>query len=134
MMTTHKVQKSRPHFKILCNDYFTYDRDREDLPTAVPVLRNEASPEKRLLENIQHILTVCTVYPDIRERIFHEILSLKLGNNFNSVQCDCSRLTQFVLDPLSLKPKEKISLSDLNLVAFSNFQEIMPSVHSRRIK
>ena len=140
MTTTHEVQKSRPHIKMLCKDYFTYER-KADQSGGSPHCRScadsfTATPEKRPSENIQHILTVCTAYSDIRERILHEYayLCLKSGYNFNTVLCDSARLTQFVLDPTSLNLKVRISNSDPNIAAFFKLsRDFCHSAHTRRM-
>jgi hypothetical protein len=57
-------------------------------------------------ENIQHIITQCIAYSDIREKILQEFKHLceqsKLKPNFDNIQKGESTLCQFILDPTSL--------------------------------
>ena len=139
MMTTHDVQKSRPHIKMLCKDYLTYEK-RSDQSGGSAHCRScvDSNPTtKRNVENIPHILAVCSAYSDIRERIMHEYANLcnTSGFDFNSVLSDSDKITQFVLDPTSLNLKLRISASDPHLATFFKLsRDYCYSVHNRRMK
>ena len=67
-------------------------------------------------ENLQHILTSCSSYSDIRVRMFKEYEDLckeaKTKISFNSIVSDNSILCQFLLDPASFNLANRIHLSD----------------------
>ena len=84
MMTTREVEKSRPHIKMLCKDYYTYQR-RSDQSGGSPHCRacsDQYTADKRPVESIPHILTVCTAYSDIRERILMHKYALIVNLTF----------------------------------------------------
>lgn len=91
----------------------------------------------RNVENLPHILAVCSAYSDIRERIMHEYANLcnTSGFDFNSVLSDSEQITQFVLDPTSLNLKLRISASDPHLATFFKLsRDYCYSVHNRRME
>ena len=69
IITTQDVKKCRIHLKMLAGDYFTYE---------VKANQSGGSPHCRCCpypspaENLEHILTSCVVYSDIRIRIKSE--------------------------------------------------------------
>ena len=90
-------------------------------------------------ENLQHILTNCSQYSDIRNRIIEEYK--KIGENFSSefpfdeILSKNETLCQFILDPASLNLKYRISMSDPILDdLFKVSCEFCHAVNSRRMK
>ena len=74
-------------------------------------------------ENIQHIITQCVAYSDIRERILQEFKHLcersKSKPNFDNIQKDESTLLcQFILDPTSLNLESRICPNDPKIYGF----------------
>ena len=69
IITTQEVQKSRIHIKMLAGDYFTYEI-KSDQSGGSPHCRCFPTPSP--VENLQHILTTCSAYSDIRTRIVQE--------------------------------------------------------------
>ena len=113
IITTQEVQKSRIHIKMLAGDYFTYEV-KSDQSGGSPHCR--CCPTPSPVENLQHILTTCSAYLDIRTRIVKEYellcsqtktnVSFQEIYNFNSTFC------QFVLDPSSFNLKDRVHLND----------------------
>ena len=140
MMTTREVQKSRPHIKMLCQDYYTYQR-RSDQSGGSPHCRAcsdqyTADSDKKPAETISHILTVCSAYSDIRERILTEYAQVCITSDFdfNTILRNSEALTQFILDPSSLNLTQRISYSDPNLAYFFKIsRDICFSIHTRRM-
>jgi hypothetical protein len=73
-IATQEVQKSRIHLKMLAGDYLTYE---------VKSNQSGGSPHCRccslsspVTESLEHILTVCDLYSDIREIINSEFSNL----------------------------------------------------------
>ena len=122
MMTTREVEKSRPHIKMMCKDYYTYQR-RSDQSGGSPHCRacsDQYTADRRPVESIPHILTVCTAYSDIRERILTEYAQICITSefDFNYILTNSDNLIQFILDPSSLNLEYRISYSDPNLATY----------------
>ena len=124
---------------MLCKDYLTYEK-RSDQSGGSAHCRScvDKNPTaKRYVENIPHILAVCSAYSDIRERIMQEYAHIcnSSGFDFNSVLSDSDTITQFVLDPTSLNLKLRISANDPHLATFFKLsRDFCYSVHNRRMK
>ena len=87
MMTTCEVEKSRPHIKMLCKDYYTYQRrsDQSGGSAHCRACSDQSTPDsdKKPAETISHILTVCSAYSDIRERILTEYAQVCITSDFD---------------------------------------------------
>ena len=138
MMTTRDVEKSRPHIKMLCKDYYTYEKrsDQSGGSAHCRSCSDTCTDDIKPVEDIPHILSSCMAYSDIRERILLEYaqLSVKSEFDFNCILSDSNRLTQFILDPSSLNLPRRISYSDKNLSDFFKIsRDLCYSVHTRRM-
>jgi hypothetical protein len=140
LLTAFNVKKSRPHLKMLCMDYYTYEK-RADQSGGSPHCRScsETNQEMPPAENIHHIITQCNAYLDIRERILQEFKSLceqsKSKPNFTDIQNDESTLCQFILDPTSLNLESRICPNDPKIDEFFDLsRDICYSIHTRRMK
>ena len=145
LITSYDVMKSQPHIKMLCNDYFTYEK-RSQLSGGSSHCRTCSSKtlcvlneENLPIESITHIITECETYNDIRERIYIEFSSLcrraKYPLNFQEILSDNNTICQFVLDPSSMNLKTRINLNDPILdEIFKLSRDLCYSIHSRRIK
>ena len=113
IITTQEVQKCRIHLKMLAGDYFTYEV-KADQSGGSPHCR--CCPYPSPSENLQHILTKCSAYSDVRTRIVKEYENLgsqsKSNISFQSILSDDSSFCQFVLDPSSFNLTSRIHLSD----------------------
>ena len=136
IMTTIEVQKSRIHRKMLAGNYFTYE-----LRSA----RSGGSPHCRCCsltsenENLQHILTNCSQYSDIRNRIIEEYKTICEYSAsefpFDEILSKNGTFCQFILDPASLNLKYRISMSDPILEdLFKVSCDFCHAVNSRRMK
>ena len=107
------MQKCRIHLKMLAGDYFTYEV-KADQSGGSPHCR--CCPYPSPSENLQHILTKCSAYSDVRTRIVKEYENLgsqsKSNISFQSILSDDSSFCQFVLDPSSFNLTSRIHLSD----------------------
>ena len=74
------------------------------------------SPTLFYTENLQHILTVCSAYTDIRTRIIHEYEELcahaKTTIFWSEIIGDNRTFCQFVLDPASFNLTQRIHRND----------------------
>ena len=128
LLTTIDVQKSRPHLKMLCNDYYTYEK-RTGQSGGSPHCRscpvtNQQTPDDtnqpaevtgHTDTDLSHILTDCLAYTLIRKRIL-QLCFMKNKTN----------LCQFILDPSSLNLVSRISTSDKYIECFIVLQYIQP--------
>ena len=123
---------------MLCKDYYTYEKRSNQSGGSAHCRSCEDSytSEVKPVETTSHILTVCSAYSDIRERILLEYatLCLKGDFNFNDILCDSNKLTQFILDPSSLNLQKRINCSDCSLSAYFKIsRDFCYSVHTRRM-
>jgi hypothetical protein len=137
-LTTFEVLKSRPHLKMLCQDYLTYEK-RADQSGGSPHCRscNPVPDQPRPAESLVHILAECEQYSDIRDRIFPEIeyLCSRSFLDFRSISADKSNLSQFILDPSSLNLTSRVNMKDPNMESFfRKSRDFCYSVHNRRMK
>ena len=137
LLTSLDVKKSRPHLKMLCQDYLTYEK-KADQSGGSPHCRC-CDSQQRHNENIEHILTECDAYSEVRERILLEVESLcnksRSRPDFESILKDRQTLCQFILDPTSLNLSSRISLNEPNLEAFfRKSRDLCFSIHNRRME
>ena len=115
IITTSQVQKSRIHLKMLSGDYFTYEMKSKQSGGS-PHCRCCCSTSPPPQENLEHILTNCEAYSEIRERIVVEFktLCLKSKSNiqFDEIYSDNETFCQFILDPASFNLKMRIHMND----------------------
>ena len=139
-LTTFEVQKGRPHLKMLCCDYYTYEK-RADQSGGSPHCRCCENSSRinviRPSESIHHILTQCPAYSEIRNRIILEFASLcsRSGIEFEHILEDEKLLCQFFLDPTSLNLPVRVSMSDPNLGSYyRKSRDLCFSIHNTRMK
>ena len=112
--TTKQVSRMRPHIKMLCGDYYTYEL-KSKYQGGSPHCRLCGTEEKSI-ENIQHILTTCLSYSDVRNRIISDMKNIL--KNIDYIQCyetifeDNLNLTQFILDCTSANLPIRLNYSD----------------------
>ena len=70
--TTQQVSKMRLYLRMLCNDYYTYEQKAKHQGGS-PACRLCTSNEP---ESIEHILTICQNYSDVRERVITEMKNI----------------------------------------------------------
>ena len=134
IVTTHQVQRSRIHLKMLVGDYYTYE---------VKANQSGGSSHCRSCSNfsasetIEHMIAHCEAYQNIRERIIQEFEALcsksKNGLSLKSIVSDPTALTQFVLDPSSFNLPQRININDPILVdMFKLSRDFCYAVHAER--
>ena len=135
IVTIQDVRKCRPHLKMLSGDYLTCQ---------IKAAQSGGSPSCRSCtdstlpnEDICHILTQCTAYSDIRNRILQEYNNLfqefHSSYNFSKVTQQSETLCQFILDPSSLNLSERISMTDPILTdLFKLSRDLCFSINTRR--
>ena len=112
--TTQGVSQLRPHLKMLCGDIYTYEQKSK---------YQGGSPHCRLcgeigknIEDLQHILTFCSAYSELRNKVLQEMANIcELANNgvnFQEIQSDPLTLTQFILDCTSFNLTKRINYND----------------------
>ena len=114
---TKDVQRLHSHLKLLCNDLYTYETKATFHGGSSNCrLCKPDSPPCSNVENVNHIISECQAYSDIRNRILFqmEIVVRKSENkvNFSNIMTNDGLLTQFVLDCTSLNLPDRISPSD----------------------
>ena len=72
--TTKNVQSMRPHIKMLSGDYYTYQL-RSEYQGGAPYCRLCLEPPSKTekIEDLEHILTECGSYTEVRKRILSEM-------------------------------------------------------------
>ena len=135
-----EVEKCRPHIKMLCKDYYTYEI-RSVQSGGSPHCRSctIATTEKPYIENIEHILVHCTAYSDTRNRVLSEIQTLfiecQIPFPFQDITRDSATLCQFILDPTSLNLSKRINPTDPAAVQFFELsRDLCFSIHKKRMK
>ena len=102
LITTHEVQKSRIHLKMLAGDYLTYEV-KSNQSGGSPHCRSCNTPSP--IENMAHILSLCGAYDDIKKRMLPELESVcaqsKSHLDFSKIKQNNETLCQFLLDPTS---------------------------------
>ena len=132
LKTTLEVQKSRPHIKMLCMDYLTFEKKAKQQggsSSCKCCTDNE-------VENLTHILTSCTAYSNIRERIFPQFSKICSLSNFDfwAIVSQNSELAQFILDPTSLNLNQRLNISDKNVDSLMKLtHDYCYAVHKQRI-
>ena len=143
LLTAHDVQKSQPHIKMLCGDYFTYEK-RSNQSGGSPHCRscsltNQEPEIPKPSENLIHILTECSAYSDIRDRILPEFSLLCQQSdakiNFESISLAKATLCQLILDPISLNLGSRINVNDPLLTKFFKLsRDFCFAIHTERMK
>ena len=109
IVSSRDALKARCHIKFLCGDIYTQER-KSRYQGGSPICRLCDNHEK---EEIVHILTICTAYKEIRERIMNEIKSVcesKLPKSyFEDIYQNKQLLTQFILDCTSMNLSKRIN-------------------------
>ena len=111
---TQGVPKLHAHLKMLCNDLYTYKRKSE---------YQGGSPLCRLCkensEDLEHILTSCNIYNEVRGRIIDEMeeicIESKSGVNFSEIRKNSRYLAQFILDCGSMNLPSRFNTQDTNM-------------------
>ena len=127
---------------MLCGDYLTYEKLAEQSGGS-PHCRScsfESKQNKQDLpsENLQHILTTCEAYSEIRKRILIEISTLckqtKNNINFDKIFEDKNKLCQFILDPTSMNLNSRVNFNDPLMPDFFRISHDMcHSIHTKRM-
>ena len=118
IVTPHEVQKCRIHLKMLCGDFMTYEV-RAAQSGGSPNCRTCSKTSNLLTENLEHILTSCDAYDNIRERIFPQFDQILQSSRSKFSLYDFAstneNLCQFLLDPTSINLKFRIMSDDPTL-------------------
>ena len=136
LITTQEVRKARIHLKMLSGDYLTYEI-KSNQSGGSPHCRCCPSPSHT--ESIQHILTICEAYSDLRNRILAEYKETcelsKSKISFSDICSDDESLSQFILDPSSLNLRVRVPLSDPILVKlFQISRDYCHAINAARTK
>ena len=117
IVTPDEVKKCRIHLKMLIGDYLTYETKSAQSGGSPYCRCCSMSPPH--IETIEHILTQCSAYSNIRERIFEEFTvaceASESRLKFNSLLSNASTLCQFILDPTSFNLTSRIHFDDAGL-------------------
>ena len=132
-----EVQKSRIHLKMMAGDYFTYQINADQSGGSAHC-RCCADPSKPA-ENLKHILTICSAYTHIRQRMAREyeyICSQSKSNlSFQKIYSDNELFCQFILDPASFNLPNRIHLADpVHVPLFQVSRDYCYAVNSARMK
>ena len=117
VITSHQVQKSRIHLKMLAGNFLTFEVKAKQSGGS-PHCRSCVSPSIATppSESLVHMLTKCNAYRDIRSRIVNEYLFLctisKSRISWQLIISDDDTFCQFVLDPTSFNLKQRIHVND----------------------
>ena len=114
IVTTHDVKKARIHLKMLAGDFLTHEmKSRRSGGSALckccdgPLHRNE---------DLIHLLTECSAYQDIRQRMLPEFFEVcktsKSEVNFEEILKNNQTLCQFILDPTSFNLQKRVHMNN----------------------
>ena len=115
--TIQDVSKMRTHTKMLCNDLYAH-KMKAEYPGGSPHCRlcYDTSKDMKFEEDIEHILTICLAYSDVRSRILIEMKNVcensKSGINIDELKQNARLLTQFILDCCSLNLPRRFNIND----------------------
>ena len=131
---SQQVTKMRPHLKMLCNDYYTYEQ-KAKYQGGSPICRL-CSMDKP--ENVEHILTICPNYSVVRGRVILEMKNLLKNidyiQTYEPIFSNIQNLTQFILDCTSANLPIRISYSDkIASKMFELSRDLCYSIHKRRL-
>ena len=111
VLTSDEVRKLRPHLKMLCGDYYTYEMKAEQ--------HTGISPHYRLCyhdrDSVSHIISVCQSLSVTRDRIISEML--KLTPLLDTYKGNEEQMTQFILDPSSFNLPQRFNNNDSILIS-----------------
>ena len=129
------VKKSRVHLKMLAGDYLTFEaKAKQSGGSSLCRCCQDKS-----IESLQHILTECQAYKDIRSRIMPEYeeacTQIEGIIEFQSFAMENSALCQFILDPSSLNLHRRVNVADKALPnLFKISRDLCYAVSSERIR
>ena len=116
MITSHEVRKARIHLKMLAGDFLTYEVKSSHSGGSAHCRVCIKVTKVAIIENLEHILTSCVMYDDIRERIYpcydQELQSSKSKLELSDFSQSNETLCQFLLDPTSLNLKFRLTDND----------------------
>ena len=114
IVTTHDVKKARIHLKMLAGDFLTHET-KSRRSGGSPHCRSCEGPLHRN-EDLLHILTECSGYLGIRERMLPEFFEVcrtsKSEVNFEEISKNNQTLCQFILDPTSFNLQKRVHMND----------------------
>ena len=132
--TTQQVTKMRPHLKMLCNDYYTYEQ-KAKYQGGSPTCRLCSSNEP---ESLEHILTICNNYSDVRRRILTEMRNILENVDYietsEPIFSNNQNLAQFILDCTSANLPIRINYCDKTASKFFELSRgLCYSIHKTRL-
>ena len=132
--TTQQVSKMRPHLRMLCNDYYTYEQKAKHQGGS-PACRLCTSNEP---ESIEHILTICQNYSDVRGRVITEMKNIIKDIDYiqtsEPIFSENQNLAQFILDCTSFNLPIRINYSDeIASKIFELSRGLCFSIHKTRL-
>ena len=107
----------RAHTKMLCQDLYTY-KMKADYQGGSPNCRLclASIQSKVYTESIEHIVSVCSAYTEVRSRILGEMKIVCKNSNtgiqFDEFKQNTNLLTQFILDCCSLNLPKRFNTND----------------------
>ena len=113
LVTSHQVKKARIHLKMLAGNFLTYEM-KSNQSGGSSHCRCCVPPSPS--ENLEHIISVCNAYSDIRKRMIVEYTILcsmaKSSISWPDIVSDKNTFCQFVLDPASFNLTQRININD----------------------
>ena len=138
ILKSKDVLKSRAHIKMLADDLYTFEK-KSEYQGGSPHCRCCEEPEgnNRKTESLSHILTQCTMYNDVRQRIFLQMEIVckqsKSEVSFKEISSNPRNLTQFLLDCTSLNLPRRINQNDeICEILFNLSRDLCYSIMKKR--
>ena len=134
VITTHAVNKMRPHIKMLAGNYLTFEEKSK---------QSGGSPYCRLCsdisepESLEHLISKCEGIHETRTRILNTMSSIcqDVGLDIDLTQFSNDQVTRFVLDPSSMTLTKRISISHPPLPAlFQLSRDFCYTIDRKRMK
>ena len=122
---------------MLCGDYYTYEM-KAKYQGGSPFCRL-CEPKESNIENIEHILTICSNYEDVRIRVLSEIKNIlediEYIHTYEPIFLDTLKLTQFILDCTSFNLPIRLHFNDKKaLEIFELSRGLCYSINKRRLQ
>ena len=127
----------RFHLKMISGDLKTFEQ-KSKYQGGLPHCRL-CGDQGQNIENLEHILTTCSAYTEVRTKIMLEMSNIcnlaDVGVNFQDIQSNPHLLTQFILDCTSFNLPRRINYSDsLSSEIFNLSRQLCHHISKTRLK
>ena len=111
--TTHEVKKMRPHVKMLCGNYLTFEIKSVQSGGSADCRICSQLEETPQTESLEHLISRCVQFDDIRTQIKEKMMTVCRESKISIDIYNLSDqdFTQFALDPSSMNLKCRVAIN-----------------------